>query len=99
MKALLSSLSGSRAERRIGASPGPPLTESDKALSNGAWKSTFLFGSVQREDGGAAGGATRKESERKRDRQQKRKGCHGNSAGSLNIDQNARPSSSAYFIF
>lgn len=40
-------------------------------------------------------------SERGRDstRQQKRKPCHGNSAGSLNIHQNGGPSSSTYFIF
>ncbi len=48
---------------------GPVLTESDKALGNGGWKSTFLFGSVQREDAGARGRGT--DSERERERQHK----------------------------
>lgn len=49
--------------------PGPALTESDKALGNGGWESTFLFGSVQREDAGAGGRGT--DSERERERQHK----------------------------
>lgn len=40
--------------------PGPALTESDKALGNGGWESTFLFGSVQREDAGAGGRGTQR---------------------------------------
>lgn len=49
--------------------PGPALTESDKALGNGGWESTFLFGSVQRQDAGAGGRGT--DSERERERQHK----------------------------
>lgn len=49
--------------------PCPALTESDKALGNGGWESTFLFGNVQREDARAGGRGT--DSKRERERKHK----------------------------
>lgn len=80
---------------------GPALTESDKALGNGGWESTFLFGSVQRQDAGAGGRGT--DSEREGERQHKNSKRENLVTAilprSLNIHQNGGPSSSTYFIF